>query len=63
MKGIDKGDVVSSGAPQISKDNSLGRNLVDLQSRRAKLGTKQIKVCFVLSCLVLSCFVSFVVVY
>ncbi|KAK1291594.1 hypothetical protein QJS10_CPB17g02186 [Acorus calamus] len=26
LKGIDKGDVVNSGAPQISQDNSVGRN-------------------------------------
>ena len=37
MKGIDKGDIVSSGAPQMSKD---GRNQLDFtQSRRMKLGS------------------------
>lgn len=36
MKGIDKGDIVSSGAPQMSKD---GRNQNDFtQPRRTKLG-------------------------
>lgn len=36
LKGIDKGDIVSSGAPQVSKD---GRNSVDFtQPRRTKLG-------------------------
>lgn len=36
MKGIDKGDIISSGAPQIAKD---GRTSTDFtQSRRAKLG-------------------------
>ncbi|KAL6982782.1 hypothetical protein U1Q18_016173 [Sarracenia purpurea var. burkii] len=39
LKGIDKGDIVSSGAPQISKDVSIGSNSNDsVQSRRAKLG-------------------------
>lgn len=37
LKGIDKGDIVSSGAPQVSKD---GRNSVDFaQPRRTKLGS------------------------
>lgn len=36
LKGIDKGDIVSSGAPQVSKD---GWNSADVaQSRRVKLG-------------------------
>ncbi|KAJ4836101.1 hypothetical protein Tsubulata_004202 [Turnera subulata] len=39
LKGIDKGEIVTSGAPQTSKDGSLGRNSVDFaQTRRAKLG-------------------------
>ncbi|KAK9271198.1 hypothetical protein L1049_026788 [Liquidambar formosana] len=42
LKGIDKGDVVSSGAPLISKDGSVGRNSVDfVQSRRTKLGSRE----------------------
>ncbi|WCJ35164.1 GYF domain-containing protein [Euphorbia peplus] len=41
LKGIDKGDIVSSGAPQIAKDGSVGRNLPDLQSRRGKLGSRE----------------------
>lgn len=41
LKGIDKGDIVSSGAPQISKDGSVGRNSSEVsQSRRTKLGSK-----------------------
>ena len=42
MKGIDKGDILSSGAPQITKDGSSGVNMVDTQSRRTKLGTLNI---------------------
>lgn len=39
LKGIDKGEIVSSGAPQISKDGSAGRSSNDFaQSRRAKHG-------------------------
>lgn len=39
LKGIDKGDIVSSGAPQMTKDGSAGRNSMDyMQSRRNKLG-------------------------
>ncbi|KAL4649920.1 hypothetical protein ACB092_01G049300 [Castanea dentata] len=39
LKGIDKGDVVSSGAPQITKD---GRTSTDFtQSRRTKLGSRE----------------------
>ncbi|KAM0967835.1 hypothetical protein ACFX2A_016567 [Malus domestica] len=39
LKGIDKGDIVSSGAPQTSKD---GRNPNDFtQSRRPKLGSRE----------------------
>ncbi|KAI3946143.1 hypothetical protein MKX01_024899 [Papaver californicum] len=37
LKGIDKGDIVSSGLPQASKDGSVGRNISDgVQSRRNK---------------------------
>lgn len=40
MKGIDKGDIISSGAPQVSKDGSVGRNSVDFTpSRRTKHGS------------------------
>ena len=39
MKGIDKGDILSSGAPQITKDGPAGRNTGDMQSRRPKFGT------------------------
>ncbi|KAM7260247.1 hypothetical protein ACFE04_015988 [Oxalis oulophora] len=41
LKGIDKGDIVSSGAPQLSKDGSMGRNTMDStqQPRRTKLGS------------------------
>lgn len=39
LNGIDKGDIVSSGAPQISKDGSTGRSSNDfVQSRRVKHG-------------------------
>ncbi|KAJ4963601.1 hypothetical protein NE237_023540 [Protea cynaroides] len=39
LKAIDKGDIVSSGTPQVSKDGSVGRNSTDLvQMRRTKLG-------------------------
>ncbi|KAK6938807.1 GYF domain [Dillenia turbinata] len=42
LKGIDKGDIVSSGAPQLTKDASMGRNSTDFtQSRRPKLGSKE----------------------
>ncbi|KAL3514629.1 hypothetical protein ACH5RR_027346 [Cinchona calisaya] len=42
LKGIDKGDIVSSGAPQITRDGSMGRNSTDfLQSRRNKLGSRE----------------------
>lgn len=41
MKGIDKGEIVSSGAPQISKDGSAGRSSNDFaQSRRIKHGSR-----------------------
>ena len=39
LKGIDRGDIVSSGAPQITREGSIGRNSTDfLKSRRNKLG-------------------------
>lgn len=39
LKGIDKGDVVSSGAPPVSKEGSAGRSSADFPpSRRTKLG-------------------------
>ncbi|XP_074273271.1 protein ESSENTIAL FOR POTEXVIRUS ACCUMULATION 1 [Silene latifolia] len=42
LKGIDKGEIVSSGAPQISKDGSSGRRAVDFEtSRHRKLGSKE----------------------
>ncbi|KAH9611889.1 hypothetical protein KSS87_023123 [Heliosperma pusillum] len=42
LKGIDKGEIVSSGAPQISKDGSSGRRAVDFDtSRHRKLGSKE----------------------
>ncbi|XP_028109042.1 uncharacterized protein LOC114307823 [Camellia sinensis] len=42
LKGIDKGDIVSSGAPQISKDASIGRNSNDfVQARRPKFGSRE----------------------
>ncbi|KAK1276349.1 Zinc finger CCCH domain-containing protein 19 [Acorus gramineus] len=41
LKGIDKGDVVNSGAPQISKDGSVGRNSNDVvHLRQTKLGSR-----------------------
>ncbi|GAB4852006.1 hypothetical protein Ancab_016200 [Ancistrocladus abbreviatus] len=42
LKGIDKGEIVSSGAPQISKDGPSGRNSADvIQSRRLRLGSRE----------------------
>ncbi|XP_050212155.1 protein ESSENTIAL FOR POTEXVIRUS ACCUMULATION 1 [Mercurialis annua] len=41
LEGIEKGDIVSSGAPQISKEGSMGRNTVDLQLRRPKHGSRE----------------------
>lgn len=39
MNGINTGDIVSSGAPQMSKDGSFGRNTLEIsQSRRNKSG-------------------------
>ncbi|KAI8015691.1 GRB10-interacting GYF protein 2 [Camellia lanceoleosa] len=41
-KGMDKGDIVSSGAPQIFKEGSIGRNSNDLgQARQAKFGSRE----------------------
>ncbi|XP_010942032.1 protein ESSENTIAL FOR POTEXVIRUS ACCUMULATION 1 isoform X2 [Elaeis guineensis] len=38
LKGIDKGDIISSGLPQVSKDGSAGRNSVDtVPSKQTKL--------------------------
>ncbi|KAL5715212.1 hypothetical protein ACHQM5_017067 [Ranunculus cassubicifolius] len=42
LKGIDKGDIVSSGLPQISKEGSIGRSSTDIgQLGRAKIGSKE----------------------
>ncbi|XP_042519960.1 protein ESSENTIAL FOR POTEXVIRUS ACCUMULATION 1-like isoform X2 [Macadamia integrifolia] len=42
LKGIDKGDIVSSGSPQVSQEGSVGRNSTDLvQTRRTKLGSRE----------------------
>ncbi|KAK2988729.1 hypothetical protein RJ640_020994 [Escallonia rubra] len=42
LKGISDGDILSSGAPQITKEGSAGRNAIDsLQSRRTKLGSRE----------------------
>ncbi|KAJ8541004.1 hypothetical protein K7X08_001820 [Anisodus acutangulus] len=42
LKGIDKGDVLSSGAPQVTKDGTLGRNSTEYtQPRRSKLGSRE----------------------
>nr|GEV38326.1 hypothetical protein [Tanacetum cinerariifolium] len=41
LKGIDKGEILSSGAPQVSKDGPVGRNMVDGQPRRTKSGSKE----------------------
>ncbi|EHA8588928.1 GYF protein [Cocos nucifera] len=39
LKGIDKGDIISSGMPQVSKDGSVGRNSTDaVPSKQTKLG-------------------------
>ncbi|XP_074567865.1 protein ESSENTIAL FOR POTEXVIRUS ACCUMULATION 1-like isoform X2 [Curcuma longa] len=38
IKGIDKGDIVSSGAPQVSKESSIGRSTPEaIPSRQSKL--------------------------
>ncbi|XP_047321936.1 protein ESSENTIAL FOR POTEXVIRUS ACCUMULATION 1-like [Impatiens glandulifera] len=42
LKGIDNGDILSSGAPQISKDGSIGRNSNDsVQARQVKFGSRE----------------------
>lgn len=42
LKGIDKGDIVSSDAPQLSKEGSLGQNSTgSSQPRRAQLGNRE----------------------
>ncbi|GAB2224871.1 hypothetical protein Drorol1_Dr00005649 [Drosera rotundifolia] len=42
LKGIDKGEIVSSGAVQASKEVFSGRSLIDYpQSRRTRLGNKE----------------------
>lgn len=39
LKGIDKGDITSSGAPQVPKDGPAGRNSIEFtHSRRNKIG-------------------------
>ncbi|PIN06730.1 GYF domain containing protein [Handroanthus impetiginosus] len=41
LKGIDKGEITSSGAPQINKDGSAGRTTTDfMQTRKNRLGSK-----------------------
>ncbi|XP_073139157.1 protein ESSENTIAL FOR POTEXVIRUS ACCUMULATION 1 isoform X2 [Henckelia pumila] len=41
LKGIDKGEIVSSGAPQISKDGSAGRTTPEfMQSKQNRLGSR-----------------------
>ncbi|CAI0436267.1 unnamed protein product [Linum tenue] len=42
LKGIDKGEIIGSGAPQLSKDGSMGRNTTDYtHSRRARAGSRE----------------------
>ncbi|CAN1126929.1 Protein ESSENTIAL FOR POTEXVIRUS ACCUMULATION 1 [Linum perenne] len=42
LKGIDKGDIIGTSAPQMSKDGSMGRNTMDFtNSRRAKPGNME----------------------
>ncbi|XP_072987243.1 protein ESSENTIAL FOR POTEXVIRUS ACCUMULATION 1-like isoform X1 [Typha latifolia] len=42
LKGIDKGDIVSSGLPQVSKDGSVGRSTVDaISSKQTKIGSRE----------------------
>ncbi|OAY73813.1 PERQ amino acid-rich with GYF domain-containing protein 2 [Ananas comosus] len=42
LKGIDKGDIISSGVPQGSKDGSVGRNISDaIPPKQAKLGSRE----------------------
>ncbi|KAK4434518.1 protein ESSENTIAL FOR POTEXVIRUS ACCUMULATION 1 [Sesamum alatum] len=41
LKGIERGEIMSSGAPQISKDGSAGRTTTDFgQHRRSRLGSR-----------------------
>ncbi|KAF5740762.1 hypothetical protein HS088_TW11G00840 [Tripterygium wilfordii] len=41
LKGIERGEIVSSGAPQISKDGAVGRHPMDFtQSRRTQIGSR-----------------------
>ncbi|OMO87603.1 hypothetical protein CCACVL1_08894 [Corchorus capsularis] len=42
LKGIDKGDITSSGAPQMPKDGSTGRNPTEFpHSRRNRIGSRE----------------------
>ncbi|XWS25746.1 hypothetical protein CRYUN_Cryun27aG0094200 [Craigia yunnanensis] len=42
LKGIDKGDITSSGAPQMPKDGPMGRNSTEFtHSRRNKIGSRE----------------------
>ncbi|KAE8679873.1 hypothetical protein F3Y22_tig00111393pilonHSYRG00039 [Hibiscus syriacus] len=42
LKGIDKGDITSSGAPQMSKDGPVGRNATEFtHSRPNKIGSRE----------------------
>ncbi|KAF8024337.1 hypothetical protein BT93_F1506 [Corymbia citriodora subsp. variegata] len=42
LKGIDKGEIITSGAPQISKDGSVGRNLIGFShSRQARIESRE----------------------
>ncbi|KAL8257068.1 hypothetical protein R6Q59_029109 [Mikania micrantha] len=41
LKGIEKGEILSSGAPQMTKDGSSGHNVGDPHSRRTKLGSRE----------------------
>ncbi|XWS14588.1 hypothetical protein CRYUN_Cryun35bG0022800 [Craigia yunnanensis] len=42
LKGIDKGDITSSGAPQIPKDGPVGQNSIEFtHSRRNKIGSRE----------------------
>ncbi|KAL0360690.1 UNVERIFIED_CONTAM: protein ESSENTIAL FOR POTEXVIRUS ACCUMULATION 1 [Sesamum radiatum] len=44
LKGIDRGEITSSGAPQVSKDGSAGRTTTDfMQSRRNRLEAMDFK--------------------
>ncbi|KAI6688858.1 hypothetical protein NL676_025686 [Syzygium grande] len=42
LKGIDKGEIITSGAAQISKDGSVGRNTIGFShSRQAKIDSRE----------------------